>query len=546
MRRITVNSRLWILMGIVALGIGIGFGVALWELRVMLMDEKATQLTKLVETATSTINARYRAMSQGAMDETAAKQAALKELSTLRYEGGNYFWVTDLSGQAVMHPLKPELDGTDTRPLTDANGKRFWEEIWKKANAEGRGTVSYAWPKPGETQPGPKLAYFQTFEPWGWVVATGIYIDDVDASFKDNAIILAGVGGLVLLIVLTLTAFTGRSIVTPVREATHAMIDIARGEGDLTKRLATEGRDEVAELAAGFNAFACKTEGMVVQVAQATIRIAAAAEELTAVTETSSEGMERQRGEVQQVATAVTQMSATIQDIAQNAEAAAASAFAADSSAREGGETVKGVLEANRHLAAEVEQVAGSIHRFSAQSQSIGSVLDVIREIAEQTNLLALNAAIEAARAGEQGRGFAVVADEVRTLASRTQQSTSEIHSMIETLRTVAKEAVERIERGESITTDTLARATHAQEALDQILDSIGNIRDMNTQIASAAEEQATVAQEIDRSVVSISELSEDSAQHSEHTVAASRELSQLSADLQTMVGHFKVGARQA
>ncbi|EXJ15408.1 methyl-accepting chemotaxis protein [Imhoffiella purpurea] len=545
MRQITVNTRLWILMGILVMGILIGFGLALFELRTMLMDEKVLQLTKLVETATSIVEERQQMVARGQVDEESAKDAALAALSALRYDQGNYFWVTDLSGMAVMHPIKPELDGTDTLVLTDANGKRFWEEIRNKARTDGKGTVAYAWPKPGSTKAIPKLAYFQTFEPWGWVLATGVYIDDVDDAFWSNTLMLAGFGLTVLLILMALTILTGRSIVLPVREAANAMLDIASGHGDLTKRLETDGRDEISEMASGFNAFAAKTESMVISVSQATTTIASAAEELTAVTETNSAGMERQRGEVQQVATAINQMSATIMEIARNAEQAATSTLAADKSARQGGQTVTGVLEANTRLASEVEQVAASIHRFSDESQSIGGVLDVIRAIAEQTNLLALNAAIEAARAGEQGRGFAVVADEVRTLASRTQQSTSEIQRMIETLRTVAKEAVERIQRGETITAETLDQATHAQDALSEILDSISRIRDMNTQIASAAEEQATVAREIDRNVVNISDLSTESAQHSEHTAAASRELSRLSSELHELVGQFKVGSAQ-
>ncbi|WP_245537264.1 methyl-accepting chemotaxis protein [Thiocystis violascens] len=512
------------------------------EMHSLLMQDKIEQVAKLVETAKSVLADQQRQIATGELDEVGAKAAALRVLAGLRYEGNNYFWVTDKDDRMVMHPIKPELNGSDTRTHRDADGKRFGAEIADKARAAERGTVEYTWPKAGSTAPIPKIAYFETFPTWGWIVATGVYVDDVDAAFWRNAAFMGAFGLTMLLVVVSLALLTARSVVVPVREAAQAMLDIANGEGDLTRRLDTTGRDEVAEMAAGFNQFAGKTERMVIAVGGATGEIASASEELSAITQSSSAGMDRQRGETQQVATAVTEMSATIKEIAKNAEDAAAAAFAADGHARKGGETVNGVLAANRQLAHEVEQIAASIRRFSAESLSIGSVLDVIRGIAEQTNLLALNAAIEAARAGEQGRGFAVVADEVRILASRTQQSTSEIHRMIENLQGGAQEAVAAIHKGETITADTLEQASQAQEALEQIVQSIGTIRDMNTQIASAAEEQAVAAQEIDRSVVNISDLSEESARNSEHTAAASLELSRLSTELRMLVGQFKVG----
>ena len=542
LRRITIETRLWILCGVVALAFAAGLALALVEMKSLLMQDKVAQIAQLVETARSVLADHQRRIGSDGLDEAGAKQAALKVLSGLRYEGNNYFWVTDLDTRMIMHPVKPELEGKDTSQLEDANGKRFGAAITEQARRAERGMVDYVWPKPGSTQPVPKIAYYATFPAWGWIVASGIYVDDVEESFRRNAALLGGLGLAALIVIVGLAILTARSVVNPVREAADAMLDIANGEGDLTRRLDAGGDDELAAMANGFNQFAAKTEGIVIAVSGATGEIASAADELSAITRSSSSSMERLRGETHQVATAVNEMSATIKEIAKNAEDAAAAAFTADSHARKGGETVNGVLTANRRLAQEVEQIADSVRRFSEESLSIGSVLDVIRGIAEQTNLLALNAAIEAARAGEQGRGFAVVADEVRTLASRTQQSTTEIHKMIENLQTGAQHAVEAIHQGETITAGTLQQTAQAQEALDQIVRSIGIIRDMNTQIASAAEEQAAAAQEIDRSVISISDCAEESAKGSDHTAAASLELSRLSARLRGLMGQFKAG----
>ena len=542
LRRMTVRQRLWILSAIVATGILAGLSLVLFEMRSLLMDEKVEQVGRLVETAKSVLVDYQRRVERGAMAEGDAKRAALAALGVLRYEGSNYFWVSDRDGTMVMHPIRPELVGSDARSQRDANGRYFQQEIADQARTAERGMVGYLWPRPGSQVPVAKIACFETFPAWGWIVASGIYVDDVDTAFRRNALVAGGIGASLLLVVISLATLIARSIVSPIREAASAMRDIADGDGDLTRRLDHGGRDEIAEMANGFNGFAAKTERTVRAVGEATLEIASAAEELSAITHSNSSGMDRQRGETQQVATAVTEMSATIREIAKNAEEAAAAAFTADSDAHKGGETVAGVVQANRSLAREVEQIAETIRRFNAQSLSIGSVVDVIRGIAEQTNLLALNAAIEAARAGEQGRGFAVVADEVRTLANRTQQSTCEIQGMIEGLRAGAQDAVVAIQRGETITAETLAHAAQAQAALDRIAQSIGRIRGMNTQIASAAEEQSTVAQEIDRSVVTISDQSEEMARNSDNTAAASLELSRLSAELRMLVGQFRVG----
>ncbi len=340
---------------------------------------------------------------------------------------------------------------------------------------------------------------------------------------------------------LVLFYFVSTSIVAPLRRAVLRMDDIASGGGDLTQRLRALGNDEVTEIARGFNRFADTVQNLVQQVQGSTTQVATAAEELTAITAQTSDGVQRQRSEIDQVATAMTEMAATVQEVARNAANAATAAKEANGEADDGKRVVDATIGSINLLAREVTQAADVINHLAADSEAIGRVLDVIRGIAEQTNLLALNAAIEAARAGEQGRGFAVVADEVRTLAQRTQASTQEIQQMIEKLQGGARDAVTVMEAGRDRANESVRQAGEAGNSLQTITYAVSAISDMNIQIASAAEEQSAVAEEINRNIVNIGAVADETATGSEHTAEASAELARLGTDLQSVVGKFKV-----
>ncbi|MBL1140778.1 MAG: methyl-accepting chemotaxis protein [Proteobacteria bacterium] len=315
----------------------------------------------------------------------------------------------------------------------------------------------------------------------------------------------------------------------------------ALSQGDLTHKVSISGKDEFAwmcwEYSQGRKGFTALVKDILGNAGQ----LAAAAEELSAITEQSNTGVMRQEGEIGQVATAMNEMSATVAEVSKNAASAATAAQEADDQAKDGWSVVNTTVETINNLASEVERTSEVIENLKGDSLSIGTVLDVIRDIAEQTNLLALNAAIEAARAGEQGRGFAVVADEVRTLASRTQQSTREINDMIERLQNGANQAVTVMEMGRAKAVESVEQAAKAGEALQSITGVVDNIKSMNMQIASAAEEQSATAEEINRNIVNISEVAQETAGGSQQTASASDELARLASDLQNQVGKFKV-----
>lgn len=332
-----------------------------------------------------------------------------------------------------------------------------------------------------------------------------------------------------------------RMVVHPLKVAVDAMNDIAEGEGDLTRRLDVNGKDEIAQLGQAFNMFASKVHGVVSEVMNSVSQLSSAATELSMVTSQTSEGVARQQMETEQVATAMNEMTSTVQEVASHAEQAAGAANDANMESQKGNNIVGEGIKSISALADEITSASSVIGRLETDSENIGTVLDVIRGIAEQTNLLALNAAIEAARAGEQGRGFAVVADEVRTLASRTQESTQEIQSMIEKLQSGAHDAVEVMTLSQSRASETVEHANQAGNALNSIAGSVDRINNMNLQIASAAEEQSSVAEEINQNVVRIADIAQDTSTSMQQIASSSEDLAQLSTRLDQLVGNFKV-----
>ena len=359
---------------------------------------------------------------------------------------------------------------------------------------------------------------------------------DVGASHARVTTVLI-VGGIVCLLMII---FFPGLITNPLRELLQRIRDIADGEGDLTQRVVVHSNDELGQLSRAVNAFLEQLQTLIRQVAESTLQVASAAEEMSAIASGQEKLVNEQYMAVDQVSTAATEMSAAIHEVADNAHSTADAAREADRQGHAAADVVSATMSDLRRLAADVEEAAGVINNLEQDTDKIGGVLSVIEGIAEQTNLLALNAAIEAARAGEQGRGFAVVADEVRALAARTQDSTRDIQQMIQKLQSGTGQAVAVMQRGAELAGQSVEKAGATETSLSETSASVMRINDMAAQIAAACEEQSQTTEDIARNISGIRDLSNQSAQSSQESRDASNALARLASALQEQVGRFK------
>ncbi|WP_417762606.1 methyl-accepting chemotaxis protein [Shewanella sp.] len=540
LRQLTILQRLILMLVLAAVGTFCFAGLSIKEQYNNLVDQKQVQNRSLLQTVLSS-NATQKQLLQP-LGLTAAEQQQLliAGIAGLQYGNAGYFLVVDSSGTIISNSNDKSTVGKNVSALRTSSGETPFQTLFQQAQRSGEATDSFKWHRGGTNQQETIQASALKDTSMGWVIMTGAFASDISSTMSaviwHYLIIMTCIALPIFIFFLLLN----QSINRPLRAAIDAMNNIANGDGDLRTRLQTDGKDEVSALSVAFNQFVAKISDAVVQMKPLGESLSVDAQQLGNAVSESNQSAEHVHQETASVATAINQMLATTREMASNTQHAADMATSVKDQALAGKHTVEQTLKRCSILASELTSSAKQTQALGHSSAQIGGILDVIQTIAEQTNLLALNAAIEAARAGEHGRGFAVVADEVRALATRTQQSTNEIQQIVSEIQTGVDGVMHSNDVTHKESEELKVQASKADEAMAQILTLIADINDMNHQLASATEEQTSVTEEINRNISNISELTEVSVAANETTTRAANDLSKISKQMSSSLAQFR------
>ncbi|TDO98111.1 methyl-accepting chemotaxis protein [Marinomonas balearica] len=538
LRNLPVATKLWsLVIGFVIILIAF-VSFAYFELYRELVDARKMQVQQQVETAYTLIE-HY--VDQGdQIGEENAKNQALVALSKLRFGEKGYFWVNDLNHKVLMHPTAPQIVGENMFRSQDRKGLYLWQELVKVAKNQGEGFVEY---HIRDTQSDDetihaKVSYVKLLNEWGWVIGTGALYSEVMTDFWVAFKWSSVLEGIMIVVVLCISAGLVRHITSPLKQVTQHLQVLANG--NMTKRISIDRKDEIGVLAQAANTLSEALSVTLQNVSNAITELQSVSLQMKENTASTQHGMDNQFKELDKLAAAMNEMSYSIKDVAHHAQDTAGATRSVKEITKESSSSLSETNHNIQSLTHHIEDANDVIAQLLQQTSEIDSVLSVIGDISEQTNLLALNAAIEAARAGEMGRGFAVVADEVRSLASRTQDSTVEIQSIIEKLQEQSRTASNSMQESTRQAEDSAERMNHTADKLKNMAAQVDDVSSRSEHIATASGQQNSVAEEINENLLGIRNVSEQVLEEARQLNNGSQLLANMAGSLQSQVNRFK------